>query len=79
MQIDLKDAFGQVDHKKVFKIMKDKGFSKNFIKMIKASYKDATTQFQVGAERSREVFQNKGVYGVSENCKADSEMSGVRA
>ena len=36
-------------------------------------------QMQKASPETKFVFQNKGVYGVSENCKADSEMSGVRA
>ena len=61
VQIDLRDAFGQVDHKKVFKTMKQKGFDQNIIRAIKASYKNATTRIIVSSSQSREIYQNKGV------------------
>ena len=56
LTIDVRDAFGSVPHKAIWKAMKELGFEENIIHSLKESYTDTSVTFN-----DARVFTNKGV------------------
>ena len=59
--IDFADAFGSAPHALIFKALKDIGFDKDIVEMIRQSYMDTHTKIQVPKGKSKTLLINNGV------------------